>query len=82
MAPFALVDDLGKLGAYAIYLLIGLAFGATLEVAGFANARKLANQFYLKDMTVLKVMFTGIITAMVLVFLASAAGLLASRREA
>lgn len=77
MAPFALVDDLGKLGAYAIYLLIGLAFGATLEVAGFANARKLANQFYLKDMTVLKVMFTGIITAMVLVFLASAAGLLA-----
>ncbi len=77
MAPFALVDDLGKVGAYAVYLLIGIAFGASLEVAGFANARKLANQFYLKDMTVLKVMFTGIVTAMVLIFLASAAGLLA-----
>jgi rhodanese-related sulfurtransferase len=77
MAPFALMDDLGKVGAYAVYLLIGMAFGATLEVAGFANARKLANQFYLRDMTVLKVMFTGIVTAMVLIFLASAAGLLA-----
>jgi rhodanese-related sulfurtransferase len=77
MAPFALVDDLGKVGAYAVYLLIGLAFGATLEIAGFANARKLANQFYLRDMTVLKVMFTGIITAMVLIFLASAMGILA-----
>lgn len=77
MAPYALVDALGKPGAYAVYLVIGIAFGITLEVAGFANARKLANQFYLKDMTVLKVMFTGIVTAMVLVFLASAAGLLA-----
>jgi len=76
MAPFALVDDLGKAGAYIIYLLIGVAFGATLEVAGFANSKKLAAQFYLKDLTVLKVMFTGIVTAMVLIFLASAAGLL------
>lgn len=76
MAPFALVDDLGKVGAYAIYLLIGIAFGITLEIAGFANSRKLANQFYLRDMTVLKVMFTGIITAMVLIFLASAMGVL------
>jgi rhodanese-related sulfurtransferase len=76
MAPFALVAELGKPGAYAVYLLIGIAFGATLEAAGFANSRKLAAQFYLRDMTVLKVMFTGIITAMVLIFLASAVGLL------
>ncbi len=77
MAPFALAADLGKAGAYLIYLLIGIAFGATLEVAGFANSPKLAGQFYLRDMTVLKVMFTGIITAMLLIFLATAAGLLA-----
>lgn len=76
MAPFALVDELGKFGAYFVYLLIGMAFGATLEAAGFANAKKLAAQFYFKDMTVLKVMFTGIITAMVLIFLTSAAGVL------
>ncbi|MFO8174602.1 MAG: rhodanese-like domain-containing protein [Gemmatimonadota bacterium] len=76
MAPFALADHLGREGAYAIYFLIGLAFGATLEVAGFANSRKLAGQFYLRDMTVLKVMFTGIVTAMVLIFLSSAMGIL------
>ncbi len=76
MAPFALVEVLGKPGAYVVYFLIGLAFGAVLEVAGFANSRKLAGQFYLRDMTVLKVMFTGIITAMVLIFLASAVGFL------
>ena len=76
MAPFALVDHLGKVGAYGIYLLIGVAFGVTLEVAGFSNSRKLAAQFYLRDMTVLKVMFTGIITAMVLIFLTSALGFL------
>ena len=76
MAPFALVDDLGKFWAYVIYLLIGMAFGISLEVAGFANSRKLAAQFYFTDLTVLKVMFTGIVTAMVLIFLASAAGIL------
>ena len=76
MAPFVLVDDLGKFAAYLIYLLIGVAFGTTLELGGFASSRKLAAQFYLKDLTVLKVMFTGIIVAMVLIFLASAVGLL------
>jgi rhodanese-related sulfurtransferase len=45
-------------------------------MSGFANAPTLAAQFYFKDMTVLKVMFGAIVTAMVLVFLASAVGLL------
>lgn len=76
IAPFHLVATLGKPLAYAIYLLIGVAFGAVLEMAGFANSRKLAAQFYLSEMTVLKVMFTGIVTAMVLIFLSSAVGLL------
>jgi uncharacterized membrane protein YedE/YeeE/rhodanese-related sulfurtransferase len=46
-------------------LVIGFGFGFVLERAGFGNARKLASQFYLEDMTVLKVMFTAILTAMV-----------------
>jgi 3-mercaptopyruvate sulfurtransferase SseA/uncharacterized membrane protein YedE/YeeE len=45
-------------------LVIGLAFGFVLERAGFGSSRKLAGIFYLKDMTVLKVMFTAVITAM------------------
>ena len=35
--PLSLVELLGQYGSYAIYLLVGLAFGATLETAGFGN---------------------------------------------
>lgn len=78
MAPFPLdlTDLLGHNGQYIVYLLIGFAFGFVLELAGFGNSKKLAAQFYFKDMTVLKVMFTAIIVAMVLIFLTSALGLL------
>ena len=45
-------------------MVIGLLFGFALERAGFGSSRKLAAIFYLRDMTVLKVMFTALITAM------------------
>ena len=45
-------------------VFIGIAFGFVLERAGFGRANKLAAQFYLRDMTVFKVMFTAIVTAM------------------
>lgn len=61
---------------YVVFGLIGFAFGFTLEMSGFGNSRKLAGQFYFKDLTVLKVMFTAIVVAMVLLFLASGVGLL------
>jgi len=46
-------------------IVLGFLFGFSLERAGFGNARKLAAQFYLYDMTVFKVMFTAILVAMV-----------------
>ena len=78
MAPFPLniTNLFGQYGEYLVYLLIGFAFGYALEIAGFAKSDKLAGQFYFKDMTVLKVMFTAIIVAMVGIFLSSALGLL------
>jgi rhodanese-related sulfurtransferase len=78
MAPFPLVlsDFLGHWGQYLIYLLIGFGFGFVLEMSGFGNSKKLAAQFYLHDMTVLKVMFSAIVVAMTLIFLASGLGLL------
>ena len=45
-------------------VLVGLAFGFVLERAGFGSSRRLAGIFYFRDMTVLKVMFTAVITAM------------------
>jgi len=74
--PLPLVDLLGQYGSFFIYLLVGLAFGATLEMAGFGNSKKLAAQFYFKDLTVFKVMFTAIVVACVLIFLSSSIGLL------
>jgi rhodanese-related sulfurtransferase len=74
--PLPLAELFGHYGAFAVYGLIGVLFGAVLETAGFGNSMKLAAQFYFRDLTVLKVMFTAIIVACVLVFLTSAMGLL------
>jgi len=74
--PLPLVDMLGTVGAFSIYAIIGFGFGYALESSGFGNSNKLAAQFYFKDMTVLKVMFTAIIVAMVGIFASTAIGLL------
>ncbi len=61
---------------YVVFALIGFAFGFTLEMSGFGDSRKLAAQFYFTELTVLKVMFTAIVTAMVLTFGAVGLGIL------
>jgi uncharacterized protein len=61
---------------YVLFGVIGFAFGFTLEMSGFGDSRKLAAQFYFTELTVLKVMFTAIVTAMVLLFGAVSLGIL------
>jgi uncharacterized membrane protein YedE/YeeE len=56
-------------------LVIGFMFGFVLERGGFGNARKLAGQFYLTDMTVFKVMFTAILVAMAGLYVLNGVGL-------
>lgn len=75
MLPLDLAG-LGKWSNYLVYFGIGVGFGTVLELAGFGDARKLAAQFYFKDMTVLKTMFTGILTACLLVFASASLGFL------
>lgn len=65
-----------KAGVYAIYMAIGFGFGYVLEISGFNDSPRLAAQFYFKDLRVLKVMFTAIVVAMVMIFAASGLGLL------
>ena len=55
--------------------LIGFGFGFTLERAGFGRAQKLAAQFYGTDLTVIKVMFGAIVTAMLGMVVLSGTGL-------
>ena len=58
-----------------VAFIIGIAFGFFLERAGFGSSKKLAAQFYFYDMTVFKVMFTAIITAMLGLFFLAWIGL-------
>ena len=58
-------DTLNSPGALFIALVIGFFFGLALERAGFGSSRRLAGIFYFKDMAVLKVMFTALVTAMI-----------------
>jgi uncharacterized protein len=56
-------------------IALGIAFGFCLERGGMAYAPKLAGQFMGTDFTVLRVMFTAIITAMLGLFWLGHAGI-------
>jgi uncharacterized membrane protein YedE/YeeE len=64
--PLDVVD--GTQPALAGALIVGFAFGWCLERAGLGSAPKLMGQFTLVDLTVLKVMFSAIVTAMLGLF--------------
>jgi len=59
-----------------VALGIGVAFGFALERAGLGSARKLTGQFFLTDLTVFKVMFSAILTAMLGTFWLGRLGLI------
>ena len=65
----------GEQAALLVAVVVGTAFGFALERAGLGHARKLAAQFYLRDLTVFKVMFSAILTAMLGLFWLSRMGL-------
>ena len=74
--PFESLSDERRALGLAAAVLLGIAFGFVLERAGFGRAQKLVGQFYGNDMTVLKVMFTGIVTAMLGAVILSRLGVL------
>ncbi len=75
-APFFKYGLFGDETSLILAFVIGIAFGFFLERAGFGSGRKLAAQFYFTDLSVLKVMFTAIITAMTGVYLLARIGFL------
>ncbi len=64
MFPFESLSDERRALGLGVAVVVGLAFGFVQERSGFGRAQKLVGQFYGYDMTVLKVMFTAIVTAM------------------
>lgn len=73
-APFFKYGMFGDEVSLIVAFMIGIGFGFFLERAGFGSAKKLAAQFYFTDMSVLKVMFSAIVTAMVGVYYLSVIG--------
>ena len=57
-------DIIGNELNFVVALLIGIAFGAILDQAGFSTSKKLVGLFYGYDFTVLRVFFTAGVTAM------------------
>ena len=84
MMPLAETGALGATGSLLAALALGFAFGWCLERGGLGSARKLAGQFYFTDLTVFKVMFSALLTAMLGAFWLDRLGVLdlASRLSA
>lgn len=62
--PFGSLSAEHRQLGLVVAIAIGFAFGFVLERVGFGRAQKLVAQFYGRDMTVLKVMLSAIVTAM------------------
>jgi hypothetical protein len=73
--PFEWLVGAGREVGLVVAVVIGFGFGFVLERSGFGRAQKLVAQFYGSDMTVFKVMFGAIVTAMVGAVLLAGLGL-------
>jgi Sulphur transport len=73
--PFGALSTTARESGLVAAVFIGLAFGFVLERAGFGRSPKLAAQFYFRDLTVFKVMFGAIVTAMLGLFALAGVGL-------
>lgn len=75
MLPLDL-SEIGPLAAGFLSLGIGFGFGFVLESAGFGDSRKLTSQFHLDDQTVIKVMFSAVVVALVLITASALSGVI------
>jgi len=64
MGPLVVNEIITENTNLFLAFIIGIGFGFVLEQSGFSSSRKLAGVFYGYDTVVLKVFFTGAITAM------------------
>ena len=74
MLPLVASVELSTATFLLLTLVGGIAFGVVLERAGFGSGCKLTAVFYGYDMSVVKVMFTAIVTAMAGLWGLAAAG--------
>lgn len=73
--PLYLQGAFGPAASLWVAFGIGILFGFVLERAGFGDSRNLTNIFYFRDMRVLRVMFSAVVTAMLGLVILSWVGL-------
>ena len=76
LAPLYQLGHISDVAMIVIALILGFLFGYTVEKVGFANAKNFTAAFYLTDWRVHEVIFSAILTAMLLTFLAFYMGFL------
>jgi uncharacterized membrane protein YedE/YeeE len=74
--PFASLSGAQRPLGLLVAVAVGFAFGFVLERVGFGRAQKLVGQFHGTDLSVLKVIFAAIVTAMLGSVILSGLGLL------
>lgn len=76
VSPLYKLGIFGETGMIITALVAGLAFGFILISVGMGNSRKISAVFYGEDWSVMKIMFTAVVTTMLLTYTAYYAGLL------
>jgi len=80
--PVEWLNGAGREAGLVVAVAIGFGFGFVLERSGFGRAQKLVGQFYGNEMTVFKVMFGAIVTAMLGAVVLDGAGVIDLRAVA
>lgn len=80
--PIEWLNGAGREAGLLVAVGIGFGFGFVLERSGFGRAQKLVGQFYGNEMTVFKVMFGAIVTAMLGAVVLDGAGVIDLRAVA
>lgn len=76
IAPLFKLGAINDMGLIVIAILVGISFGYILQSVGMGNSRKISAVFYGKDWAVMRIMFSAVVTAMVLTYLFYYLGLL------
>jgi hypothetical protein len=76
IAPLFKLGSINYAGMIIIAILVGMSFGYILQVVGMGNSRKISAMFYGEDWAVMRIMFSAVVTAMVLTYTAYYLGFL------
>ncbi|MBU2509717.1 YeeE/YedE family protein [bacterium] len=76
IAPFFKLGTINYATMIMIAMMVGVVFGYILQSVGMGNSRKISAVFYGNDWAVMRIMFSAVVTAMILTYLAFYLGIL------